>query len=139
MTNSNEAPDVELLNQINQLQGQQQINNEAGQDISTETNNNAVAAQAADVVETENEPQKTNVLLEDQELAKKEAAVINAEAANAVADGGKNSIKPEITSKTLKQLDQAALQQQMQAQFDSDKQSALDEGYTEEQAIQYAY
>jgi hypothetical protein len=54
------------------------------------------------VVETENEPQKTNVLLEDQELAKKEAAVINAEAANAVADGGKNSKKPEITSKTLK-------------------------------------
>ena len=156
MTNSNETPDIALLNQLNTLASAGDKDKDPSQMNSEEMKQFSESiAQAADVVTNENaddhrdddvslmikEKTGNRQVVDDQiDIQTKENEIIKAEAANSAAtgDNGNKQAMPDKKEMAPKQLESAIKQEQFKSQFDIDKQSALDEGYTEDQAEQYA-
>ena len=74
-----------------------------------------------------------------KELDDKSAIIANALSANSAATEGKvDDITSQDAASFKKKMDAQAEDKKQKDKFDADKQSALDQGYTEEQAIKFA-
>lgn len=94
--------------------------------------------------------QKSNVQIDEsetelfdaqkqKELDQKAAIIANTESANSAVDEKNLPELTTIDAATIKKnMDAQESEKKSKAQFESDKQSAIDQGYTEEQALKFA-
>ena len=160
MTDSSEAPDINLLNQLNSLAGE---TTEAGAQAKTATSASAGADQAtnqdemkqyaeniaiaADEINNENTIPTADEAVQLKSSTKDKLSIteevqLDTKQKEELTQGANQAVGVEAdplkTTAETNQLASSSKEQAIKDQFEHDKKQALDEGYSEDQAIQYA-
>jgi hypothetical protein len=155
MTNSNEAPDVNLLNQLQSIASQGQgadpkvdVSNMsaeemkqyseniaiAADEINNENNNDSPVPNADEAVQLKSST-KDKLSIQEEipvDIESKEELIKAAKGANQAAVEGAEATPATKLEVNAKQLATDTMEHEGNKQFDVDKKSALEEGYSED-------